>query len=324
MMAPMRLFRRPMVENEFWSLIAVMGGETGQEAVARLSVTLETRPRRAVIGFQERLARVLFELDREELAQQRVRFIDDPPGAETIPLSDDSFLYLRAGIVAKGRNVWEAVLAKPSMLAQDAWDMCEDLLYVAENVIGDEVDTKVSYETGSNERYWPVRPEPAREPWDQGPRLVYVECRDLSEPIHGEEIHFDGTAVPVVEYPTPTYIPHSLVEHLVTRFSKLIALNGGLPVEIGADQLQVIINFGPGWQIEPVVGAPVDDDVFGTVRPIEVSVNADEAGQWSARAKRAQLLALTASCLLAVLPPRHPARPEITDIATGPAKRERE
>src|SRR3954453_18954647 len=100
-MTVMRLLRRPMAENDFWKLIAVMNGDVDEDAVARLSEALSSRRRRDVVAFQERLALALFELDRRELARQPVRFTDDPPDEDPIPLSDDVFLYLRAGIVAR-------------------------------------------------------------------------------------------------------------------------------------------------------------------------------------------------------------------------------
>ncbi|MBW3612099.1 MAG: DUF4240 domain-containing protein, partial [Actinobacteria bacterium] len=82
----------------------------------------------------------LYELDRESLAEQPVRFGDDPPGSEPLPLSDDGFLYLRAGIVTRGRETYEAVLADPTLLAAGEWEECEELLYVAEEVAGDDIE----------------------------------------------------------------------------------------------------------------------------------------------------------------------------------------
>ncbi|MER7009617.1 DUF4240 domain-containing protein [Dactylosporangium sp. NPDC000555] len=315
----MRLLRRPMAENDFWKLIAVMNGDVDEEAVARLTEALSGRRRRDVIAFQERLALALFELDRQELARQPVRFTDDPPDEDPIPLSDDVFLYLRAGIVARGRAVWQAVLAEPSLLAADTWDECEDLLYVADEVTGDDIDTKVSYETGSNERYWPVSGEPDREPWDRGHRLVYVECRDLANPIHGENIHADGSTEPFVSYLPPKYVPWNLVEELVMMFSKVVTLNGGLPAEVGAVQLVVTIDFGDDQQLEPVVGEPAEDDEYhvGMVRPVHVTVDAAEARHWTTDVKRSQLSMLTALCVLAALPEQHPARPDLMRIADG-------
>ncbi|MFC5007338.1 DUF4240 domain-containing protein [Dactylosporangium cerinum] len=313
----MRLLRRPMAENDFWKLIAVMNGDVDEDAVARLTEALSARRHRDVVAFQERLALALFELDRRELARQPVRFTDDPPDEDPIPLGDDMFLYLRAGIVARGRAVWQAVLAEPSLLAAGTWDECEHLLYVADEVTGDELDTKVSYETGSNERYWPAPDEPEREPWDQGHRLVYVDCRDLADPIHGEKFHEDGSTEPFVSYLPPKYISWDLIEELVLRFSKVVTLNGGLPAEVGAVQLAVTIDFGDEHQLDPVVGEPAEDDEYdvGLVRPVHVTVNAEEARHWTTDRQRSQLSALTASCVLAALPEQHPARPELTRIA---------
>jgi len=67
-MPRMRLPYRPMAEGEFWKLIEVMGGQADDDAVARLTGSLATRRRKDVLAFQERLARVLYDLDREVLA----------------------------------------------------------------------------------------------------------------------------------------------------------------------------------------------------------------------------------------------------------------
>lgn len=309
----MRLLHRPMAEGEFWKLIEVMGGQADDDAVARLTESLVTRRRKDVLAFQERLARVLYDLDREVLALQPVRFTDDPPDSEPIPLSDDVFLYLRAGIVARGYAAYQAVLAEPSLLASGEWDECEALLYVADEVLGEEIDTKVSYETGSNDQHWTAWSEPLREAWDQDVRLVYVDCRDLSDPIDSERIYPDGRTEPMRDYMPPRYISHDLIEELTVTFAKLIAINGGLPAHLRAEQVQVIIDFGDVWQLEPEVGEPVKDPEFDIEqRPVRVS--AADIRAWDTETKRLGLLALAASCVLAVLPNDHAARDEIQRI----------
>jgi hypothetical protein len=145
---------RTLGEDDFWPLIAVLDGRSDGDGVARLTAALRDRGAQVARAFQERLPQVLFDLDREELADQPVRFSDDPPDVDRIRLSDDSFLYLRAGIVARGRETYQAVLSRPSLLAEGTWDWCEDLLYVAGDVLGDDVDTQLSYETGSNTQHW--------------------------------------------------------------------------------------------------------------------------------------------------------------------------
>ncbi|MEV6596600.1 DUF4240 domain-containing protein [Actinoplanes sp. NPDC051346] len=54
-------------------------------------------------------------------------WFDDPEDEAPIPLSDDSFLYLRAGIVANGKAVVERVLADPAVLLTRRWDDGEAL-----------------------------------------------------------------------------------------------------------------------------------------------------------------------------------------------------
>jgi len=140
-----------MDDGAFWALIAVMGERTDEDAVQRLTAALQARGSKAARPFAERLVRVLYDLDREVLFRQPVRFDDEEPegladaDVEPIPLSDDSFLYLRAGIVARGRSVHEQVLADPEVLQRGTWPECEELLYVADEVAGVEIGTKISY-----------------------------------------------------------------------------------------------------------------------------------------------------------------------------------
>jgi hypothetical protein len=81
---------------------------------------------------------------------------------------------------------------------------------------------------------------------------VFVDCRDLSGPIHGEAVFPGG---------------------------------GGLPAEVGADQVAVWIDFCDRWQTEPSVGAPREDEEFevGAIRPVQVGVDAAEARAWTRR-----------------------------------------
>lgn len=60
------------------------------------------------------------------------------------PLSDDSFPYLRADIVAKGKDVVQQLLADPAMLLTRSWDDGEALLYAADEAADDEIETKFS------------------------------------------------------------------------------------------------------------------------------------------------------------------------------------
>jgi hypothetical protein len=87
----MRLPRRTMPADEFWTLIEQLDGSVGEEAIERLVTALGAGGKRTAIGFAERLAATLYGLDREVLFRQEVRWtdaLDDAP----IPLTDDGFL----------------------------------------------------------------------------------------------------------------------------------------------------------------------------------------------------------------------------------------
>ena len=316
----MRLPRRPMAEDEFWSLIDVMGGECDDDAVARLTEQLQAQGRKGAVAFQERLARVLYELDREVLASQPIRYVDDPEG-ELIPLSDDGFLYVRAGIVARGRATVSLVLADPTTLSRGLWDECEELLYVADEVADDEIDTKVSYETGSNTQHWAPRVEPEREPWDQGRRLVWVDCQDLSDPVPGETYFPDGRTEVFVDYLPPTYVDRKLDEELTLTMARIVATNGGLPTAVGASRVTVVLEFADQWQLRPEVApAERERDADDFTRAVRVSVSDAEARSWSPVVRREALLAVAALCVLAVLPDDHAARPELERIRDAGAR----
>lgn len=142
---------KSMDEDRFWQLIDLAGGRV--DGVGALRSGLEALPRKDVIGFQERLARVLYDLDRMVLADQPVFFEgeeDEEDDDGPIPLSDDAFLYLRCGLVLRGRDTVAAVLADPALLATGRWPDGEDLLYLADEVAGEDIDTEHDFETGSN------------------------------------------------------------------------------------------------------------------------------------------------------------------------------
>lgn len=310
----MGLLRRPLAEDDFWSLVDVLEGRVDEAALERLTAALRTRSRRDVVGFQERLARVLYELDREVLADQPVRFGDEPEEVP-IPLSDDSFLYLRAGIVARGRATYERVLASPTVLAEGVWDESEDLLYVAQDVLGGDIDTKFSYETGSNKKYWTPRPQPEREPWDEGLRSASLEFRDLSQPIEGERPRPDGGWEPFLIYGPPTYLYGDIGYDISTDLARIMTTDGGLPATLGAEHVTAVLDFGDTWQLSAEVGVPTPSEV-GPHRELRVRVEvpSEVARGWSADERRAGLSAVAATCVLAVLPDDHEARPMFEEL----------
>jgi hypothetical protein len=101
-------------------------------------------------SFQEHLAQRLYALDGRRFADESGESGD----------SDDGFLYARCFVVARGEEHYRRVLAAPSLMPKSSDDWCEALLTVAttalERSTGEEreLETSVSYETGSNRKQW--------------------------------------------------------------------------------------------------------------------------------------------------------------------------
>ena len=307
--------RRMMGEKEFWSLIDVMRGGVDPGAVRRLRDALTELSRPKVEAFHRRLVNQLHEPDRHSIASQPVRWVDDLSGDEpVIPLSDDTFLYLRAGIVAKGRTTYEAVLDDPSMLSHGPWDGCEDLLYLAEEVTGAPIDTVVSYETGPNTKHRPP-PPPQREPLDQGPRPVVVLARDLTQPVHN--IPGSGGLLPAIIYPPPRWLNPDLTLELTETFTRLVTVNGGLPGELGCQHLVVHIDLGESWHLQPEMTRPMPHELsLSGELVVQTTVGApiDAVKAWTPAVQAEALAAATALALLATLPADHAARPHIRKL----------
>lgn len=150
-----------MDEEEFWALIATLGGVATADRVTQLEQFLADLPPDGIIGFADRLAEALAGLDTFEHFKQPV--IAD--------LGDDGFLCFRCAVVALGRNRYGAIVAEPSLLnaveaevgrpllsaARHAWEASTDLPWLHE--------TPISYETRSNKAKWPApTPTPASTP----------------------------------------------------------------------------------------------------------------------------------------------------------------
>jgi hypothetical protein len=309
-MMPAMRTRQVMDPDRFWALIGLMEGQVDEDAVDRLGTAVTGLSDEDVVAFHERLTLVLFDLDREVLADQPVRLLEDPPDEEPIPLSDDSFLYLRAAIVAMGRDTYDAVLADPTILARRQWDWCEALLYVAPEALGRPIDTTESYETGSNREHWSERVEPEREPWDDGIRPVVVDLRDLANPIG--YMFADGRPAPPVYLP-PSYVDVVACGELTVALARIVAVSGGLPAELGANHVRVQVDVGGTWRLEPEVGSIFDDDELHVPRvlPVRVQVADADLRAMAADDRRDAILALAARCLLAVLPDGHPSGSEL-------------
>jgi hypothetical protein len=151
-----------MTVDDFWKLIARVdrsllkkGGEYDEAAIGPLVEALAALEKVELQSFQDHLAQALFDLDG------RAYFEASAEAAGT----DDSFLYVRCFVVAMGEDTYKRTLSKPRLMPKRDDQSCEDLLYAAQwawqHKTGEEVDfeTKVTFESGSNEALWPPEKE---------------------------------------------------------------------------------------------------------------------------------------------------------------------
>ncbi|MFC0624246.1 DUF4240 domain-containing protein [Kribbella deserti] len=149
-----------MDEEEFWALIATLGGLATADRVTQLEQFLADLPPDGITGFADRLAEALAALDTYEHYQQPI----------ASHLGDDGFLYLRCDVVALGRNRHAAIVAEPTLLNRVEVELGEPLLYAAATAWEASTElpwlhqSPISYETGSSKAHWPAdcgRPAPA-------------------------------------------------------------------------------------------------------------------------------------------------------------------
>ncbi|MFJ9895394.1 DUF4240 domain-containing protein [Streptomyces sp. NPDC091280] len=161
-----------MVETTIWHQLRVLDGKADEDSVDRLVAELGKQGEADILAFSEALAEALWQLDTERHFNQPVRDIDDPED-ELLPLSSDTFLYLRCAVVAAGRQRYDQVLADPSALAGE-WDFSEaELLleaapqaYEAVTGLAWDHETALSPETGSNPTGWPTAQHQSHVPTD--------------------------------------------------------------------------------------------------------------------------------------------------------------
>lgn len=307
-----------MPEAEFWQLIDTLDGSTDDAAVERLTEALRVLGKRKAVAFQERLASVLFDLDRETLCRQPVRWSDDPDDQDPIPLSDDAFLHLRADIVGKGKHMVDTVLAEPTVLLTTGWDDGEALLYAAEAAADDEIDTKFSYETGSNDQHWTALRFALTT--YQRP-IAALLLSDLLDPIELYEDEASTIPVKLPMYAWPTWFPSAVLRAASNWIDAVVREGGGVPAGWSAEQIRVYVGLGERWRLTPQVEWKADDDTgFGEVVELRVEMRQSDIRSWGRPQQQAALKAVGATCVLAVLPPNHPDRSRLAQaVAAGEA-----
>jgi hypothetical protein len=150
--------RRLMTDDEFWSIIDVLGGSLEEERVAHLSTVLEGMPHPEIIRFNDTLAARLHELDHPDNA---VRFGSDGD----VIVSADASLYYRCEIIARGRDSFLDHVKRPRVDSVEAGAEGEVLLGITHDAAMHKLPApEHPVETGSNRSYWPNVPDPVPDP----------------------------------------------------------------------------------------------------------------------------------------------------------------
>ena len=148
-----------MDEATFWSLIDRFdwSKEEDDDIIEPAVNAVALLPDSEIAGFQQTLARKLYDIDGRAWARESGEIWWGDPDR----LSVDGFLYARCLVVANGREFYDAVKADPTTMPKDA-DFEAILMLAADaydrktGLVWDELDdTDVSYETFSNESGWP-------------------------------------------------------------------------------------------------------------------------------------------------------------------------
>lgn len=146
-----------MNEAQFWAIIARLDWNQGEDDDAILAPAVETLQAYSVADiqrFHDILAGKLYALDTQAFAEQIGEYRYGGPRHFSV----DTFLYIRACVVANGKAFYQNVLSNPAKMPKEY--TFEALLYLApaafEQKTGETWDyvPKISYETFSNREGW--------------------------------------------------------------------------------------------------------------------------------------------------------------------------
>jgi hypothetical protein len=188
---------RSMTEDDFWQLIAGANAR-GKLNYLRLGKKLERLPIEAIRGFDDQLRDCISALS----AARYLKALQSNLEVEQ-PISHDGYEYLLAGVVSRGRKVFEEVRRDASLLRTGHWFESEELLYLAEDVIDSREDSPhpggSTYEVRTssvlvfNERY-PVAPAKLEEEFPvQSFGWILVDVQDAGLPAVEVFMHDEGS-----------------------------------------------------------------------------------------------------------------------------------
>ncbi|MFP1628973.1 DUF4240 domain-containing protein [Streptomyces sp. 5K101] len=114
-----------MTEEEFWSLIDLLGGVANQRTTSALTEALTREGKARTEEFADILTEKLQRLESESLSGIPTRDVNDPSDAPPLPLVGDALISLHFAVVAAGKSRFHQIQEHPDRVADWAWDFSE-------------------------------------------------------------------------------------------------------------------------------------------------------------------------------------------------------
>jgi hypothetical protein len=114
-----------MTEDDFWSLIDLLGGAANQQTTPALTEALAHQGHARVEEFADRLTEKMGRLAYVPLSGIPAQDVSDPSGAQPVPLAGDALINLHFAVVAAGIAQFQHVLQNPAHVAERVWDFSE-------------------------------------------------------------------------------------------------------------------------------------------------------------------------------------------------------
>ncbi|MET9039434.1 DUF4240 domain-containing protein [Streptomyces mirabilis] len=114
-----------MTEEDFWSLIDLLGGVANRRTTPALAESLARQGQVRIEEFADMLAENLQRLASAPVSGIPVRDVNDPSDAQPMPLVGDALDNLYFAVVAAGSSRFQQILKHPGQVADCAWDFSE-------------------------------------------------------------------------------------------------------------------------------------------------------------------------------------------------------
>jgi hypothetical protein len=317
-----------MTDDEFWNLIATLGGHVDEAGFDGLRACLAVDGADRILGFAECLDRAIRDLDRAELRAQAVWDSEDDLLADAPALDSAGFLDARAAVVCAGREIYRRVGRDPRAFG-GVWDFAaEMLLYVPVEAFEEATGTPWPGPLPGTDEAVAAHSEtvPTLSTVDGGggsvaisrPAWWLVEVAGAYEwePIEGfladPAPSFSLEPTPLAERPTwPEVCTQVAFPAASTTITTVMRAHGGLPpLQLG--RLGVVLTLADAWDLDLVL------------RPFSGSVRVAAAAvqRWSEENAVRAVSALAAHVVIEMVRDyglMHPAIGDLTVVRDGAA-----